>query len=83
VDHRASVDDAEKRKFLTLRGLKLRPLCLLARRQSLYRLRYRSYLLLELNKKERLWKTFKQNFVKIDHMDLKLKCGTDSQMHIL
>jgi hypothetical protein len=39
VDPRASVDDVEKRKFLTLLGLELRPLSRPARNQSLYRLR--------------------------------------------
>jgi hypothetical protein len=34
------VDDLEKRKFLTLPGLELRPLGRPARSQSLYRLRY-------------------------------------------
>jgi hypothetical protein len=36
----AGLDDVEKRKFLTLPGLELRPLGLPARSQSLYRLRY-------------------------------------------
>jgi hypothetical protein len=40
VDPRAGVDDMEKRKFLILPGLKLRPLGRPARSQSLYRLRY-------------------------------------------
>jgi hypothetical protein len=40
VDPRAGLDDVEKRKFLTLPGLELRPLCRAARSQSLYRLRY-------------------------------------------
>jgi hypothetical protein len=40
VDHRASVDDVEKRKFLTLQRLELRPLSRPARSQSLYRLSY-------------------------------------------
>jgi hypothetical protein len=39
-DHKAGPDDMEKRKFLALPGLELRPLSLLARSQSLYRLRY-------------------------------------------
>jgi hypothetical protein len=39
VDPGACLDDVEKRKFLTLPGLELRPLGRLARRQSLYRLR--------------------------------------------
>jgi hypothetical protein len=39
VDPRAGLDDVEKRKFLTLPGLELRPLGCPARRQSLYRLR--------------------------------------------
>jgi hypothetical protein len=39
---RASLDDMEKRKFLTLSGLELRPHCHPARGQSLYRLRYGS-----------------------------------------
>jgi hypothetical protein len=37
---RAGLDDMEKRKFLTLPGLELRPLGRPARNQSLYRLRY-------------------------------------------
>jgi hypothetical protein len=40
VDPKAGLDDVEKRKFLTLPGLELRPLGLPARSQSLYRLRY-------------------------------------------
>jgi hypothetical protein len=39
VGLRAGVDDVEKRKFLTLLGLGLRPLGLPASSQSLYRLR--------------------------------------------
>jgi hypothetical protein len=40
VDLRAGLEEVEKRKFLTLPGLKLRPLCRPTRSQSLYRLRY-------------------------------------------
>jgi hypothetical protein len=40
VGPRAGLDDVEKRKFLTLAGLELRPLCRPARSQSLYRLCY-------------------------------------------
>jgi hypothetical protein len=40
MDPRAGPDDVEKRKFLTLPGLELRPLGRPARSQSLYRLRY-------------------------------------------
>jgi hypothetical protein len=40
VDHRAGLDDVEKRKFLTLPGLELLPFGRPARSQSLYRLRY-------------------------------------------
>jgi hypothetical protein len=40
VGPKAGVDDVEKRKFLTLQGLELRPLGRPARSQSLYRLRY-------------------------------------------
>jgi hypothetical protein len=40
VDPRAGLEDLEKRKFLTLTGLELRPLGRPARSQSLYRLRY-------------------------------------------
>jgi hypothetical protein len=39
VDPRASLDDVQKRKFLTLPELELRPLGRPARSQSLYRLR--------------------------------------------
>jgi hypothetical protein len=38
VDPRAGLDDVEKRKFLTVPGLKLQPLGRPARRKSLYRL---------------------------------------------
>jgi hypothetical protein len=44
VDLRGGLDDVEKKEFLTLPGLKLRPLDRSARRQSLYRLRYPVYL---------------------------------------
>jgi hypothetical protein len=40
VDPRAGLDEVEKRKFLTLKELELRPLGRPARSQSLYRLRY-------------------------------------------
>jgi hypothetical protein len=40
VNPRAGLDDVEKRKFLTLPGLELRPLCRPALSQSLYRLSY-------------------------------------------
>jgi hypothetical protein len=40
VDPRAGLDDAEKRKFLTLLGLELRPLGRPAHSHSLYRLLY-------------------------------------------
>jgi hypothetical protein len=39
VDPRAGLDDAEKRKFLTLPGLELRPLGRPANSQSLYQSR--------------------------------------------
>jgi hypothetical protein len=42
VDPSAGLDDVEKRKFLILPGLELRPLGRPARSQSLYRLRYPS-----------------------------------------
>jgi hypothetical protein len=45
VDPRAGLDSAEKRKFLTLPGLELRPLGRPVRSQSLYRLRYHGSLL--------------------------------------
>jgi hypothetical protein len=41
VDPRASLEDVEKRKFLTLLGIELRPLGRPARSESLYGLRYR------------------------------------------
>jgi hypothetical protein len=40
VDPRVGLDDVEKRKFLTLPGLELRPIGRPARSQSPYRLRY-------------------------------------------
>jgi hypothetical protein len=47
VGHRTGLDDVEKRKFLTLPGLELRPLCCPARSQSLYRLSYPGSLAVE------------------------------------
>jgi hypothetical protein len=40
MDPRAGLEDVERRQFLTLPGLELRPLGRPARSQSLYRLRY-------------------------------------------
>jgi hypothetical protein len=40
MDPGAGLDDAERRKFLTLPGLELQPLGRPVRSQSLYRLRY-------------------------------------------
>jgi hypothetical protein len=40
VGPRTGLDEVEKRKFLTLSGLELRPLCRPAHKQSLYRLRH-------------------------------------------
>jgi hypothetical protein len=40
VDPRSGLNDVEKRKFLTLSGLELRPLGRSVRSQSLYQLRY-------------------------------------------
>jgi hypothetical protein len=40
VDPRTGLDDGEKRQFLSLSGLELRPLDRPARSQSLYQLRY-------------------------------------------
>jgi hypothetical protein len=40
VDRTVGLDDVQKRKFLTLPGIELRPLDRPARSQSLYRLRY-------------------------------------------
>jgi hypothetical protein len=44
VGPRVGLDDVEKRKFLPLQGLELRPLSLPAHIQSLYRLSYPGYL---------------------------------------
>jgi hypothetical protein len=46
VGSRTCLDDVEKRKFLTLPGLKLRTLGRSARSQSLYRLRHLGSLIL-------------------------------------
>jgi hypothetical protein len=40
VDTIAGLDDVEKRKFVTLTEIEVRPIGRLARSQSLYRLRY-------------------------------------------
>jgi hypothetical protein len=53
VDPKAGLDDMEKRKFLTLPGLELRPLDRPARSQSLYRLcRYSKLSLIRINLRE-------------------------------
>jgi hypothetical protein len=49
VGPRDGLDDVEKRKFLTLQGIELRPLSRPARSQSLYRLRYPDRRLLTYN----------------------------------
>jgi hypothetical protein len=48
VNPTAGLDDVEKKKFLTVPGLELRPLGRPARIQSLYRLRYPDSLYLDL-----------------------------------
>jgi hypothetical protein len=54
--HTAGLDDVEKRKFLNLPGLELRPLGRPARSQSLYQLRYpRSHEHPRIVLKIRLW----------------------------
>jgi hypothetical protein len=52
VDPRADMDDVEKRKFLTLSGLELRPLGRQARSQLLYRLHYPSFVTVYFEKKK-------------------------------
>jgi hypothetical protein len=49
VSPRTSLDDVEKKKFLTLPGLELRLLCRPARSQSPYRLRYPGFCLVLTN----------------------------------
>jgi hypothetical protein len=49
---RGGLDDVEKRKFLTLPGLELRPLGSPARSQSLYRLSYPGSLFMLLTKRK-------------------------------
>jgi hypothetical protein len=62
VDPRTGLDDVEKRKFLTLSRLELRPLGHPARSQSLYRLRYPGSVLFVY-------------LVKITHTDLSTEHG--------
>jgi hypothetical protein len=57
VGLRAGLDDVEKRKFLTLPGLELRPLVRPARSQSLYRLRYPGFRLI-YNRHQNSFKSF-------------------------
>jgi hypothetical protein len=52
VGPRDSLDDVEKRKFLTLPGLELQPLGHPSRSQSLYRLRYPGYYALNIKNKK-------------------------------
>jgi hypothetical protein len=55
VGPRAGLGNMDKRMFLTLPGLELRPLCRPVRRQSLYRLRYPRSLSVCINKKQTPW----------------------------
>jgi hypothetical protein len=64
VGPRAGLDDVEKRKFLTLSGLEIRPLGRPACNQSLDRLRYPGSIL--------ICKMFKFNFLHEDTIILKL-----------
>jgi hypothetical protein len=52
VGPKAGLDNVEKRKFLTLLGLELRPLGHSGRSQSLYRLRYSASLWVPKQKRE-------------------------------
>jgi hypothetical protein len=54
VDPTAGLDDVEKRKFLTLPGLELRPLGRRARSQSLYRLSYPGSFMYGVHERSRL-----------------------------
>jgi hypothetical protein len=79
VDPRASLDDLEKRKFLTLPGLELRPLGRPARSQSLYRLRYPCSLVTDVSVETSAWifrveyMAGKRNFHILQREDLKPK----------
>jgi hypothetical protein len=55
VDPRAGLDDVEKRKFLTLPGLELRPLVRPSRIQSLSRLRSRCLDNIKMDPREIGW----------------------------
>jgi hypothetical protein len=48
MSRKAGLDDVEKRNFMNLPGLELRPLGRPARRQSLYRVRYPCFYWLHL-----------------------------------
>jgi hypothetical protein len=64
VDSRAGLDDVQKRKFLTLPGLELRPLGRPTRSQSLYGLRYPGSLPLIIRLKNVLPDTLRLALVK-------------------
>jgi hypothetical protein len=66
VDPRAGIDDVEKRIFLTLPGLELRPLGRPASSQSLYRLRYSA--------PDRIGRLCKEIKTKKTHLTLLSKC---------
>jgi hypothetical protein len=72
VGPRAGLDDVEKRKFLILQGLELRPLGLPAPSQSLYRLRCPgSFILYTLLYNNCMYKTWSY-----------MKSGTNNSSHI-
>jgi hypothetical protein len=78
VNPRAGMDDVEKRKFLTLPGLELRPLGRSARSQSLYRPLYPvsiPYLYDYINKLCRA-----QAKVILNHVNAMLTCLHNDQM---
>jgi hypothetical protein len=69
VDPRADLDEAEKRKLLTIAGLELRPLDRQARSQSLYRLRYPGSWYSD-------W--LRAMVFEVSHRSKKVNCGHDS-----
>jgi hypothetical protein len=70
VGLRAGLDDLEKRKFLTLSGLELRPLGRPARFQSLYRLSY-------LGSFKWLGNLIKGNFEIVEEIQVSIAAGNE------
>jgi hypothetical protein len=80
VNPTAGLDDFEKRKFLTLPGLELRPHNRPARSQSLYRLRYPGSLFKGMGWKYRIVTLLKHHIINQHGVEIKLQVMLKSSL---